>query len=111
MSILAGVFHAEQQLDEALSRLFTHGVFETDVFLMRGEKAVTPMPALPNVAMVEGDLADLSITEEERKKLKMKADEGKIICFVFAEPDQERVVKNVFQIADEMVDLSDGGEY
>lgn len=105
MGILVGVFSSEDQLNDALGGLFEHGVYETDVFLMRGEKAQVPMPALPNIARVEGDMADLRLTKEENERFRKLANDGNIICFVFTESDQMQAAMNILQIADEMENL------
>lgn len=106
MPILAGVFSDEVTLNNVLGELYNHGVFESDVFLMRGNTAQVAMPALPNVAMADGALEDLRITDEERKKFQEQADEGKVVCFVFVEPDQIRPAMNAMQLAEQVVDLS-----
>jgi hypothetical protein len=106
MPILAGVFNDEVTLNDVLGALYEHGVYESDVFLMRGSTAQVAMPALPNVAMAEGVLEDLRITDSERAKFAKRAEEGKVVCFVFVEDDQTRAAMNVMQMAEEVVDLS-----
>lgn len=106
MAIVAGVFNNEITLNEVLGQLYEIGIFESDIFLMRGSTAQAAMPALPNVAMAEGALEDLRITEEERKRFQQRAEEGRIVCFVFVEQDYMRATMNALQHAEEVVDLS-----
>jgi hypothetical protein len=113
MTILAGIFHSEADLDRALNTLYSHDIPSKNVTLLhRDDERPAPVVGLgsapgsgtqagttPGALWPAGVLDDLKVPSEPLSYYRRAVNEGAKIVLVQAEEDQVDMIDTAFKEA------------